>query len=172
MLRLKTSFARVEGQLLKNSATLQEADQDPQIELSKLVGFDEHCQWGDETNECVRLEFPSGVYTGQVEQHQCHGWGRMDFSNDELYVGEWELNKRHGRGRSFHNNSLSYQGEWRNDTVEGVGSLHMPDGSRYDGQFVSNQVGLLSFCWPSFIVIGGESVIDSSDCCRNMVLEQ
>ena len=68
--------------------------------------------------------YNGGTYDGYVKvgTGQCHGKGRLTFSNGEVYDGDWHEGKKHGQcylQRSF---GAPYKGQFENDQMHGNGT--------------------------------------------------
>jgi hypothetical protein len=85
------------------------------------------------------ITYPNGdVYTGELQNGQRHGKGRMKYANGRFYSGEWVHNVRQGYGEQTWSGSpkyISYQGHWANDLPNGTGTLKYQSGQEYRGEF-------------------------------------
>lgn len=57
-----------------------------------------------------------GVYEGEFQNLQPHGYGVMYYNNGNIYQGNWKHGKKNGIGLKINNNTL-YFGEWEMDDL-------------------------------------------------------
>ena len=79
--------------------------------------------------------YDNGVYYGQMEGGERHGYGTYTFASGNKYVGEWKKNKMDGNGTHTWANGNKYVGEWKNDKKDGNGTYTYPDGKKYVGEW-------------------------------------
>ena len=72
------------------------------------------------------IEYPDGIYHGDINNNKRNGYGEFKYNNDYLYLGEWKDDKREGDyGILFNEKNIKiYNGRWKNDAYEGNGILY------------------------------------------------
>lgn len=58
-----------------------------------------------------------GVYEGEFQDLQPHGYGVMYYNNGNVYQGNWKYGKKNGIGLKINNNDTLYFGEWEKDDL-------------------------------------------------------
>lgn len=58
-----------------------------------------------------------GVYEGEFQDLQPHGYGVMYYNNGNIYQGNWKHGKKQGIGLKNNNNDTLYFGEWEKDEL-------------------------------------------------------
>ena len=57
-----------------------------------------------------------GVYVGEMEGDQRHGYGTYNFASGAKYVGSWKNGKKHGQGTYTRaDGTIYHSGEWVNN---------------------------------------------------------
>ena len=81
------------------------------------------------------VQFPDGVYTGDLVNGVRQGFGTFKYNNGDFYDGHWENNMRHGNGMCKFSNGDVYDGDWSNDTFKkkGYGTYTNNSGRQYRG---------------------------------------
>jgi hypothetical protein len=91
---------------------------------------------------------PSGVgrvlrtygesYTGDFKEGTFNGIGTFHSFDGSSYFGDWQDGKRHGRGKAIYSNMDLYDGQFRDDKRHGFGVLNSSEGI-YTGQWMLNK---------------------------------
>lgn len=79
-------------------------------------------------------------YIGQLVNGQREGEGRYEYVNGSRYEGGWKKDKKHGRGKfdsAF--GGESYEGEYVNGDKSGQGVFLFAAGQRYEGSWSKNE---------------------------------
>jgi len=58
------------------------------------------------------IPYEGGLYEGQVENGEPHGWGKLTYLNDVVYEGDWRKGQEHGHGTITWRNGSLYSGEF------------------------------------------------------------
>ena len=58
-----------------------------------------------------------GYYSGEIENGQIHGFGRMIWPTGALYQGNWVEGKLNGSGRWVMPNKTEVNGNWKDGTL-------------------------------------------------------
>merc|ERR1719305_418175 len=68
-------------------------------------------------------------YSGQWENGQRHGWGRLDYAEGGQYFeGEWFCGMKHGKGKQVWAKGATFEGIWQDGIIHGEGTMTwMPD---------------------------------------------
>ena len=65
----------------------------------------------------VTIEYPSGIYTGEVSNGVPHGQGTFTYGKGayfgDIYVGEFKYGKYDGQGTYTFGSGEKYVGEWK-----------------------------------------------------------
>lgn len=81
-----------------------------------------------------------GQYQGEIENDQCHGIGKMSYSNGDQYFGQWKNNKHHGFGiKTQCQSELHYEGGFFNGEFFGLGVISFRGEVLYQGQWKKNK---------------------------------
>lgn len=67
------------------------------------------------------MDYPYGVYIGNIIEETRYGSGMMLFSTGMYYEGDWKGDKMTGKGFFCFNNGDHYDGEWRDCLPNGKG---------------------------------------------------
>ncbi len=78
------------------------------------------------------------VYQGEFRNGEWNGKGFFKYISGEIYEGEFANGHPNGKG-IFRWNGNVYEGDFVNGSQTGKGVLRWKDGSRYEGEFVSNK---------------------------------
>ena len=63
-------------------------------------------------------------YSGQWENGQRHGWGRLDYAEGGQYFeGEWFCGMKHGKGKQVWAQGSSFEGIWQDGIIHGDGTM-------------------------------------------------
>jgi hypothetical protein len=78
-------------------------------------------------------------YTGQFQNGQRHGQGKMTYPDGNVYEGSFFMGKKQGtEGSMFYAASGDrYIGPWKNDQPNGQGVYYFASKERYEGSFVN-----------------------------------
>ena len=80
------------------------------------------------------VQFPDGVYTGDLVNGVRHGFGTFKYNNGDFYDGSWRNNERRYGMCKFRTGEV-YDGDWSNDTYmeNGYGTYTNTSGCQYRG---------------------------------------
>ena len=90
------------------------------------------------------INYMNGTYTGEIWKNKPHGFGKIEWADDEKtsYEGEWIEGKMFGRGTMKFQNGIIYDGRWKNNMKHGFGSMHYNNGKVAEGYWKSdNPIG-------------------------------
>lgn len=78
-------------------------------------------------------------YTGQFQNSQRHGQGKMTYADGNVYEGTFFMGKKQGSEGSmfFASSGDRYVGAWKNDQPNGQGVYYFESKERYEGSFVN-----------------------------------
>lgn len=91
-----------------------------------------HEQWGSYND----------VYEGNWENDMKNGQGTMTYSDRQKYVGNWENDNKSGQGTITYpyGNMYGYEGNWANNFMNGQGTMTYHNGKREEGNWVNGQM--------------------------------
>lgn len=80
-------------------------------------------------------EYDNGVYSGDFENGDMHGYGTFIYSNGDTYSGSWRYGEKSGQGKYVYADGSVYDGEWSIDKKNGQGKCTYANGDVYDGEW-------------------------------------
>ena len=91
-----------------------------------------HDQWGSYKD----------VYEGNWANDMKNGQGTMTYSDRQKYVGNWENDNKSGQGTITYpyGNIYGYEGNWANNFMNGQGTMTYHNGKREEGNWVNGQM--------------------------------
>ncbi|KAJ8377611.1 hypothetical protein AAFF_G00255690 [Aldrovandia affinis] len=79
---------------------------------------------------------PDGlVYTGEWQNDQLNGWGRLQHASGAVYEGQFKDNMFHGQGMYTFRSGSKYAGSFKENRVEGEGEYTDAQGLVWTGSF-------------------------------------
>jgi len=72
-------------------------------------------------------------YEGQLEDHMCHGEGKMVYTNGNVFDGRWKRGKPID-GTCPYANDDTFTDQWKNDLRHSKGNFMFASGDTYEGQ--------------------------------------
>ena len=95
-----------------------------------------------------------GLYTGSIDSktNLPFGSGTMKYRNGREYTGEWEQGNWHGYGRLQNMIGDVYEGNFVQNQKEGKGKLNLKNGQVFEGRFKNNRIreGKMSYSENSY----------------------
>jgi len=85
--------------------------------------------------EIRTLQFPDGVYVGEIKNGLMDEKRTYRFANGDVYKGEWQDGKIHGNGTYRFANGDVYEGEWQDGKMHGKGTFCSANGDVYKGEW-------------------------------------
>ncbi len=79
-------------------------------------------------------------YVGEWKNNQCHGKGKMFYSNGAVFEGNYVHHKKEGQGKLTFADGSGYEGEWKDDKKNGHGRYTFADGSSYEGEWKDDKM--------------------------------
>lgn len=86
------------------------------------------------------IDFPNGVYSGQVEGNLPEGMGIFEYNNGSRYEGHFHRGVMDGRGKFLMADGRKLEGDFAGGVLEGFGYCTWPDGSSYKGHFLHGKM--------------------------------
>ena len=88
----------------------------------------------------VSFEYTNGNrYQGDMVRGKPHGFGRMDYADNDddilYYEGEWQHGLHEGFGKKIWMDNMWYNGQWKNGMMHGQGKYHVNDVDIMEGLF-------------------------------------
>jgi len=83
-----------------------------------------------------RIEFPDGVYEGEMKNGKLEGKGIMIFPSGSRYEGDFKNGGMDGKGIYSSSDGSWYEGEMKNGEFHGKGIAKLKDGGIYEGDFI------------------------------------
>jgi len=86
------------------------------------------------------IDYMNGTYTGEIWKNKPHGFGKIEWADNEKtsYEGEWIEGNMFGRGTMKFQNGINYNGRWKNNKKHGFGSMNYNNGKVAEGYWDSN----------------------------------
>ncbi|MDE6619651.1 MAG: protein kinase [Lachnospiraceae bacterium] len=84
-------------------------------------------------------EYDIGVYSGNFENGDMHGYGTIIYSDGDAYSGSWRYGRKSGQGKYVYAGGDIYDGEWSIDKENGQGKYIYANGDWYEGEFKDNE---------------------------------
>ena len=81
------------------------------------------------------LSWKNGLYDGEQQDDEPHGFGTWTGDNNESYEGQWWQGQKQGYGVYNYSDGSQYAGEWLSDQRSGKGEWQGPEGEKYTGDF-------------------------------------
>ena len=81
----------------------------------------------------TEFKFAGGIYKGEIQNKQLHGFGTCIWDDGDKYVGYYQNGKRHGKGTYYYKNGDRFEGNYQNGMREGEGIYYYKDGSSKKG---------------------------------------
>jgi hypothetical protein len=99
------------------------------------------CLGGDCQNGTGTFRYSeTSEYTGQFQNGNPHGLGKMTYADGAIYEGPFYYGKREGEeGVITYINDDRYIGQWSNDFSNGKGKYYFKSGERFEGDFVNGE---------------------------------
>jgi len=83
------------------------------------------------------IEYPDGVYVGQVVRNVKNGLGTFFWNDGDRYSGFFVNGEKEGKGTFYYKNRDQYSGEWKNGKKSGNGILYTNE-MTYQGEFADD----------------------------------
>jgi len=85
--------------------------------------------------------FPTGgVCEGEFLNGELHGYGSLEYKEEDIYTGMWKNNVKHGYGEYVWSSGNTYRGQWVENRREGAnGTLLWSNGDEYCGDWLDNK---------------------------------
>lgn len=95
-------------------------------------------------DEDQRVEYRNGdVYVGRLKDGKRHGYGRMDYGDNEMdmlsYEGMWKDGLHEGMGLKRWMDDMWYKGEWKAGMMHGKGICHQNEIDVMEGLFEEDE---------------------------------
>ena len=88
----------------------------------------------------ITQNYDNGVYYGQMEGGDWHGYGTYTYYDGQKYVGEWKNDKQDGNGTWTGANGEKYVGEYKNGNKHGQGTLTLANGTiKHSGEWENDK---------------------------------
>ena len=82
-------------------------------------------------NENITSTIPEFVYTGELDEGQPNGIGKMIYKNGDTYEGSFVNGNRHGRGIYTFKNGIIFKCQWINDVANGWAEIEQGANKKY-----------------------------------------
>ena len=83
------------------------------IRIFKIVSFILFLSLSFDVANSETLNFPVGIWEGDVKKGKAHGKGVLTFNNGAIYEGKIKKNKIHGVGKLTTPDGEVYDGKWK-----------------------------------------------------------
>ena len=115
-----------------------------EMERMRVEGEDRERARQLNEDEDQRVEYSNGdVYVGKFKDGARHGFGRMDYGDNEMdmlsYEGEWKDGCHEGEGIKRWIDEMWYRGSWKNGKMHGHGVCHQNEVDVMEGLFEEDE---------------------------------
>ena len=83
------------------------------IRIFKIISFILFLSLSFDVANSETLNFPVGIWEGDVKKGKAHGKGVLTFNNGAIYEGKIKKNKIHGVGKLTTPDGEVYDGKWK-----------------------------------------------------------
>lgn len=123
----------------------REEEEKKEVEQMKIKLMEEDRKRAMDTSNSqichnVTFDYTNGnMYRGDMLRGSPHGFGRMEYADNDddilYYEGEWKHGLHEGFGKKVWMDDMYYAGQWRNNMMHGQGRYHVNDVDIMEGLF-------------------------------------